>query len=99
MVRDAHPKEMRSMRPGEFRACDATVLACHRQFDRLIDPNLIEIVAGALAIDDKEALFVVENEQRVVPDVAGIIHALATGGLECTKARGYEWIGADQNEP
>ena len=53
--------------------------------------NFLKVLARPLAIDDQEILMRLEDQQRVVPGVAGIVDALLACRAIATKAC---WIGA-----
>ena len=78
-----------------------TVLASRREEQRLVgrEPGLIEIVAGPLAVHHQKAAFGLANEEGVMPDIAGIVHALAAAGQEGTVAFLDVGVAADDDEP
>src|SRR5579883_190960 len=65
----------------------------------LLEPAFLEVGAGAGAVEHDEAVVVRGDQQRMVPDVAGVVHALAAGGAEGAVARRLARVGADDHEP
>ena len=76
---------------GDDRAIRATYVAGRKVHERVTrktedevvrQPHFLEIVARPFAVDDEEAAVGIMHQQRMVPDVAGIVDALLPAGGE-----------------
>src|SRR5690242_13910126 len=65
---------------------------------RLVEPHLLQISSGG-AIQDQETLAVAKHEQRMVPDILGVVYALASARREGAVASEVMRVATHQHQP